>query len=548
MSRRDLLEKSGDSSFATEINAAKDALVAGNFELSRKISQPLLTEVTSPKIQIIVLNIFGISQLALKHFESAQDAFTLCLELGGDAADFIPLISESLSGQKQFSEALDLLDSLGHLPDQQARALFHKGKVHEAAGDFPEAIAFYKKAAESGGLDEKAHLHQRMGEAFYQLGLYEESRENFSISLKHDENPFVMIQMSHACRRNDNLESALSFASRALAAMNSVEALNAFVDASIAVGEYSAAYQKMLEMEDYHGGTARYHRKLSELLMYMGAWQDALAENISALDFLIQDWGSLTFSDSVELRKRPLRGGMSGNLALQALRDIKQLFDGAGIEFFLAFGTLLGCIRDRDFIGHDKDVDLGLSFFVDRERVRRLLESSGRYKLLKAVDFGENQPEGESWIVSYRHVPTNIVIDLSFFLSSGDVAYAGFCRKPYEFLYAFPSFSLRPALFLGDEYLIPDNSEQHLQALYGDSWSKPQPDFDTLISAKNLTEKSSVISLTYGYGRLFDSLLTGDLLKSLWYSDELIQREQNLKSTTTLRCVRENLRRINSIT
>jgi phosphorylcholine metabolism protein LicD len=41
------------------------------------------------------------------------------------------------------------------------------------------------------------------------------------------------------------------------------------------------------------------------------------------------------------------------------LRDIKAVFDGSGIRFWLDYGTLLGAVREGRTIGWDDDIDLG---------------------------------------------------------------------------------------------------------------------------------------------------------------------------------------------
>jgi hypothetical protein len=41
------------------------------------------------------------------------------------------------------------------------------------------------------------------------------------------------------------------------------------------------------------------------------------------------------------------------------LRDIKIIFDGAGIRFWLDFGTLLGAVREGKVLTWDDDIDLG---------------------------------------------------------------------------------------------------------------------------------------------------------------------------------------------
>jgi len=46
--------------------------------------------------------------------------------------------------------------------------------------------------------------------------------------------------------------------------------------------------------------------------------------------------------------------------AVEALKQIKEVFDEHGIEFWLNYGTLLGAIREKKFIGWDSDIDLAV--------------------------------------------------------------------------------------------------------------------------------------------------------------------------------------------
>ena len=42
------------------------------------------------------------------------------------------------------------------------------------------------------------------------------------------------------------------------------------------------------------------------------------------------------------------------------LSTIKWVLEQNGVHFLLNFGTLLGAVRDHDFIGHDYDIDLSM--------------------------------------------------------------------------------------------------------------------------------------------------------------------------------------------
>ena len=51
---------------------------------------------------------------------------------------------------------------------------------------------------------------------------------------------------------------------------------------------------------------------------------------------------------------------MKEDVAIEALRQVKKVFDKHAIEFWLDMGTLLGAVRDKKFISWDSDIDLGV--------------------------------------------------------------------------------------------------------------------------------------------------------------------------------------------
>jgi phosphorylcholine metabolism protein LicD len=48
------------------------------------------------------------------------------------------------------------------------------------------------------------------------------------------------------------------------------------------------------------------------------------------------------------------------NSWIESLNDVRAILDGADVIWFLDMGTLLGAIRDGDFIAWDNDIDIGI--------------------------------------------------------------------------------------------------------------------------------------------------------------------------------------------
>lgn len=146
-------------------------------------------------------------------------------------------------------------------------------------------------------------------------------------------------------------------------------------------------------------------------------------------------------------------------IASENLSLLQSLFDKNGIRFQLAFGTLLGAVRERDFISHDEDIDLAL-LDEDRDRFIEILpylESYGfklcrydRRDLFSLIRKGEyidlyfyrRWKDGlmycSGWINLEKHITNSTVIE-----------------------------------FKGNSYNVPENWEEYLIGEYGSDWRTP---------------------------------------------------------------------------
>lgn len=178
-------------------------------------------------------------------------------------------------------------------------------------------------------------------------------------------------------------------------------------------------------------------------------------------------------------------GRMSATFDVRSRSDVEPLLDSidrvleairsAGIEAFLAYGTLLGAIREGRLLGHDSDADLAYvsqsSAPVDviREsfRLQRVLTELGmdthRYS---GAAFRINVVEGDG-VVRALDV-------FAGFIFEGRLRLMGEVDAPYEMSWLYPT---RPGTLEGRSFPVPAVPERLLEAMYGPSWQVPDPAF-----------------------------------------------------------------------
>jgi len=179
---------------------------------------------------------------------------------------------------------------------------------------------------------------------------------------------------------------------------------------------------------------------------------------------------SQTFDSRTPEQVAPLLDSIAEVLA--AIRD-------AGVEAFLAYGTLLGAVREGALIGHDSDADLG---YVSRHShpVDVMLESFRIQRHLTALGYETYRYSGIAFKVD--------VIEGDGFRRGLDV-FGGFIAEPVgdkpPMLYLMGEIGspfdlawihpLTTATLEGRDFPVPAVPEKLLEATYGPGWRVPDP-------------------------------------------------------------------------
>ncbi|HMC00678.1 MAG TPA: LicD family protein [Flavobacteriaceae bacterium] len=158
---------------------------------------------------------------------------------------------------------------------------------------------------------------------------------------------------------------------------------------------------------------------------------------------------------------QPISGTKRINLevAKRNLLEIKAVLDKHNIKFALIYGTLLGAIRENNFIEHDEDIDLSM---LDEHKEDLLAV------LNEIIDKGFRVLRYDGKLLSISR--DKEYIDFYFFKKTSSQF-----RKCDVGLKAKAKFlqETKTHSFLGEDFQIPIESEKFLIELYGKNWKVP---------------------------------------------------------------------------
>lgn len=178
-----------------------------------------------------------------------------------------------------------------------------------------------------------------------------------------------------------------------------------------------------------------------------------------------------TLSGFITYKTYPLYNGakvIDKEISRENLLLLKRILDNNSIFFGLIAGTLLGAVREHDFITHDEDTDL---FFLEEDKQKFFCVLP---ELLKnGFDIARYDRRGLISIMRKGEY-----IDLYFFSDYGRNIRicSGWC-VPDKFL-----LNVSQYFFQGATFMIPEDYIAYLEYEYGMSWQTPIPYADYTLS------------------------------------------------------------------
>jgi len=252
----------------------------------------------------------------------------------------------------------------------------------------------------------------------------------------------------------------------------------------------------------YH--LARAHGHLNELGVCIAEMDDAL----DRICHKSNDWINQNFLQADADGEKASNASFNTGAAAAALKDLQTVLAEVGMAPFLVSGTLLGYARNRGFLSHDKDVDVGIFASQSIFDVVNLLTRSGLF----SVHFNYLRLE-ETYQVPVVHRQSGMSIDIFVYYPQGDKLVTGVQSNfGYTQNFAFTPFALETVQFLDIEFSIPADMALNLQENFG-PWQVPDPYFISHLECPTTVDIGGVVYMLVARLEMLRSLVEGKKVK-----------------------------------
>lgn len=162
--------------------------------------------------------------------------------------------------------------------------------------------------------------------------------------------------------------------------------------------------------------------------------------------------------------------------ALENLIELVNIFKKYDVKFWLDSGTLLGYYRNKNFISHDHDIDIGVNFSEFNPNI--ILDMHNSEWKIETFGYANDS-------LHVRVIKRSTIVDIFFYYPIADnkVKYSVFDSDPVglrQLDYIFNSFGIKQIEFLGYNFYVPDDELDWIITCYGPNWNVEDPNWNHL--------------------------------------------------------------------
>lgn len=202
--------------------------------------------------------------------------------------------------------------------------------------------------------------------------------------------------------------------------------------------------------------------------------------------------------------------------AYTAIADMRSLMDELGWPWYVVSGTLLGAVREGDFLGHDYDIDVGVDYQnFDLARLQDAVAHTRGAWFIKASSYCTFREAAADGAVHYYRMNkpilvklvhrTGLVADLFVHVEENGVLWHGSAIHRWDN----SPFSLALYHLGHEEVMGAADADRYLSENYGD-WRTPVLQFDCSIDPPNIRYSKTARAVTYLAKVVYRYLLDGE--------------------------------------
>jgi len=220
------------------------------------------------------------------------------------------------------------------------------------------------------------------------------------------------------------------------------------------------------------------------------------------------DWINKNFLNADADGDKSSNAQFNLSAAASALTDLQTSLSAVGLSPFLVSGTLLGYARNRGFLSHDKDIDVGIFASQNIFDVVTLLSQNGlfdvKYKYLRME---------KTYQVPIIHRPTGMSIDIFVYHPHDDKLITGVQGNfGYTQNFTFTPFALETVKFLEIDFAIPADASLNLQENFG-PWQVSDPYFISHLECPTTVDVGGTVYMVVARLEMLRALVEGKKIK-----------------------------------
>lgn len=329
----------------------------------------------------------------------------------------------------------------------------------------------------------------------YFLGQYQTAISNLEKMLeKFPNHPESSYLLSQCLVKEDRIDEALSLLYRVLNCSNRKKTW-------LYLSNVVSTYQQFIAFDKAFALLPDSKLRDKNLLTY---YSDA-AVKVGAYDYAIQQWKKgINFIQENNIIQQPIQNFFSTECAAESLLQCKKILDHNKVSFFLVSGTLLGCVRDREILPFDKDLDIGIwEEEISLEKLIDIFCTSGCFEVM---------PIKTRSLLKLKHINGSFI---DVFIHQKDEKENWHATSKLKWINT--NFQLVEKDFLGEIFYIPQNYDLYLNENYGEDWRCPKPTFDSTFDTPNAVVLNQNELKVYLYRKAYESYLYANGLEMYFF-------------------------------